>query len=173
MYTVAARGYEMKDRVTLRIRGRRLLRNASVFLRTSAATILYRIGGALSQTKKPGDATDQLLQQMRTYCGLSVGGHCTKYRILVDDAKDFRRPYPTRDEFDLAENYPQPFLPSDFPDRVELTECCEALGYDPVKIQDAFNRDQVQVINWLRLTRWEAQKTLPVSHFYAPSRENK
>ena len=143
-----------------RILVRRFWRNALTLTMTSTAAALYTVGcwlqGRSAKPKRPNDPVAGALYDMQNYIDLSMARHCIRYKILKDEATGYRKPYPSRDEYDTQKQLPPAFQDGDLINPNEVSYICEALGHNESEIFALMDSNQKLVMNYLRLRYWDA-----------------
>ncbi|MHB1938084.1 MAG: hypothetical protein ACYCOR_16060 [Acidobacteriaceae bacterium] len=126
---------------------------------TSTAAALYAVGswlqGKSAKPKRPDDPIAGVLYDMQKYVGLSMAQHCIRYQILKDDATDYHRPYPSREEYDAEKQLPPAYIAGEPINPEEISYICQAVGHNELEIVKLMQSDQKLVINYLRLKYWD------------------
>ena len=142
-----------------RILFRRFARNSRVLIGTSLGAGLYTVGcwlqGKSAKPKRPDDPVGASLYDMQNYLDLAMLQHCLSYQILKDEAEDYRKPCPSRDEYDAEKQLPPPFRSGDDVNPSEVNYICQALHYDEPAITALMQHDPRLVMNYLRIKYWE------------------
>jgi hypothetical protein len=145
--------------MTLRIRMRRAARNTRMLLLTSLGAGLYTLGswmqGKSAKSQRPDEPVEGTLYDMQRYLDLSMARHCLNYQIIKDDGEDYRRHYPSREEYDRQVGIPAPYIEGDEIDTDELSRICDELGHDPNAVVNAIKRNRHLAINYLRVRHWD------------------
>jgi hypothetical protein len=92
---------------------------------------------------------------MQRYLDLSFARHCLKYSILKDEAEDYRKPYPTREEYDRQVQFPLAYNIGDEINTNELSYICDQLQHDQATMVELIKHNPKLVINYLRIRYWD------------------
>jgi len=145
--------------MTIRITFRRLLRNCRTLIFTSLGAGLYTLGswmqGKSAKPKRPDEPIAGQLYDMQRYLDLSFARHCLNYSILKDEAEDYRKPYPTREEYDRQVQFPSAYNVGDEINTNELSYICDQLQHDQATMVELIKHNPKLVINYLRIRYWD------------------
>jgi hypothetical protein len=125
---------------------------------TSLGAGLYLVGcwpqGKSSKPKRPDDPIAGSLFDMQRYIDLVIASLCLEYGILKDEATDYRRPYPSREEYDREKQLPPAFEDGDKIDPAEVSYICQRMELDESAIMTLAEHNRRLVMNYLRLQYW-------------------
>jgi len=144
--------------MNIRIVLRRFARNSTCLIGTSLGAGLYMVGcwlqGKSSRPKRPDDPIAGPLFDMQRFIDLVIASHCLEYGILKDEATDYRRPYPSREEYDREKQLPPAFEDRDPISPAEVSYFCQKMNLDETAIMTLTEHNGRLVMNYLRLQYW-------------------
>ena len=156
----------MSDNITIRIALRRFGRSVRTGVGTFIGAGLYTLGrwmevlaywmrGQSAKPERPDDPVAGPLYDMQKYINIWSARHFLSYTIIKDEAEDYRRPYPSQEEYDQEKQIPTWFKNGDLINTHEVNYICGTLGYDETKVIELIQHNPRLVMNYLRATYWD------------------